>query len=429
MLNFLRRGNAGTSPAVAKPVQAEPPVTEERARIGETVQSSDPNAALFLFGAGSEITGEVVTIDSAMAVPAIWAAVTFLSDTLASVPIKVYEKTDSGRVPLSDHPATIAFNHAANDELDAFAWRRSFWQGVLTAGRGLSYLQSKPIGDLDQIWPLDPMQTRVSRRNRRTSYHHSEMGQAQTYRAGEVLDLAFMPGLDNLSARSPILTHSPTIALAQAVTKYGSRFFANGGIPPFVVKGPMKTAASAERAANDVARATRDAANGMSNAVGVPDGHDLVPLGIDPEKMQMIDVKRFLIEEFARIYSLPPAFLQDLTHGTFSNTEQQGMHLVQFGLARWANGLEKQANLKLFGRGNTKFYLEHNLEGLQRGDLKSRAEAIGHKINTGQWAPNEGRAVDNLEPKDGGDSLLVQGAMVRVEDMGPAEPNKGSEND
>jgi phage portal protein BeeE len=45
--------------------------------------------------------------------------------------------------------------------------------------------------------------------------------------------------------------------------------------------------------------------------------------------MQLIELQRFSIEQVARIYSLPPVFLQDLTHGTFSNTEQQDLAFRQ----------------------------------------------------------------------------------------------------
>lgn len=407
-------------PADAEPVQAvvpAEPAQEARARIGQQVLSSSPQLGIEIFGLQSNGSSETVTIESALGVPAVWAAVNFLSDTLASLPIKAYERTDKGARAMPEDEITDLFNHAASDEMDAFAWRRGFWQDVFTAGRHVSFIEGAAKGTPKNLWPLEIARTRVRRSNGRTFYNYDDYGRPRPYAAADVLDLSFMPGADRLGSRSPIYTHAATIGLAQAVARYGTRFFDNGGVPPFAVSGPLKTPGGVERAGDQLTEAVVAAAQKGGNAIALPEGHTLTPIGADPERSQMVDTRRFLIEEIARIYGLPPVFLQDLTHGTFSNTEQQDLQLVKHCIARWANAKEKQANLKIYGRGNRQFYLEHNLEGLMRGDLKSRAEAIAQKINSGQVTLNEARALDNRPELPGGNSLLVQGAMVPAESL------------
>ena len=83
-------------------------------------------------------------------------------------------------------------------------------------------------------------------------------------------------------------------------------------------------------------------------------------------------------------------------------------------IGQWAKAFEDEANLKLFGRGKSGRYVEHNLDGLMRGDFKSRIEGIARAIQTAQLTPNEGRALEN-RPKHknpAADELLVQGATV-----------------
>ena len=70
-------------------------------------------------------------------------------------------------------------------------------------------------------------------------------------------------------------------------------------------------------------------------------------------------------------------------------------------------------NLKLFGRG-AKFYVEHNLDGLMRGDFQTRMAGLAQGIQNALLTPNEGRALDNRPPLDGGDDLLIQGATVPI---------------
>jgi HK97 family phage portal protein len=147
--------------------------------------------------------------------------------------------------------------------------------------------------------------------------------------------------------------------------------------------------------------------------MALPLGHELKSVGFNPEQMQLVEIKRFLVEEIARIYSLPPTFLQDLTHGTFSNTEQQDLHFVKHTLSRWVRQFEQELTLKLFGR-NSGVEVKIELDGLLRGDVKTRMEAHATAIQNAIRTPNEVRELEDLNPKDGGDSLMVQGATVPI---------------
>ena len=73
-------------------------------------------------------------------------------------------------------------------------------------------------------------------------------------------------------------------------------------------------------------------------------------LGFRQSKCNCWNLQQFCIEQIARIYSLPPVFLQDLSDGTYSNTEQQDLHFVKHTLRRWIEQSEQEMNLKLFGR-------------------------------------------------------------------------------
>ena len=409
-LNWKRPSVTRGAPAVADH-QAEV-MPEARASTSGTILQSDPGLVAFFAGA-TAVGREGVTVETALRVPAFGAAVSFLSRTLASIPLKVYAKTDGGREARPADPVAKLLGRAATDELSAFDFRRGFWQDVFTIGRGLAFIERNGAGVPINLWPLEVSKTTVERRNGRTVYHYRErLGARVTYAASEVLDICFMPGADRLSARSPVYNNAETIGLAQAITRYGARFFDNGGIPPFTITGPIKTPGGVARAASDLTAAVKKLAAEGGNALTIPEGHTLKELGIDPEKMQMVDTKRFMVEEIARIFGLPPVFLQDLTHGTFSNTEQQDLHLVKHLVVQWCEAFEGEANLKIWGREGGSVYAEHVLDGLMRGDLKSRTEANAKRINTGQMTINEVRETENRPPVEGGDTPLVQGAMI-----------------
>ena len=80
---------------------------------------------------------------------------------------------------------------------------------------------------------------------------------------------------------------------------------------------------------------------GVMSDVPLPDGIELRSVGFSPEQMQLLELQQFCIEQIARIYSLPPVFIQDLSDGTYSNVEQQDLHFVKHTLRRWIEQTEQ----------------------------------------------------------------------------------------
>lgn len=140
--------------------------------------------------------------------------------------------------------------------------------------------------------------------------------------------------------------------------------------------------------------------------------------------MQLIELQRFSIEQIARIYSLPPAFLQDLTNGTFSNTEQQDLQFVKHTLKRWIEQTEQQMNLKLFGR-TSRTYVEFNVDGLLRGDIKTRMEAHAHAIQNGIYTPAHAAKKENAPHHEEADQIMIQGGTVPI----GSQPMEGGSDD
>jgi HK97 family phage portal protein len=393
--------------------------------IGQEARSfKDPTAKnstkdfLSVMGWGdfAAAAGVTVNVDTAMGVPAIWAAVNFIGGTLAGLPLHVYRKTDAGRERVTEgFGATI--NTAVNDEMSSFEWRKYMFEQVLTGGRSITYIERDEGGNVRNLHPIDPNGVLVERKVTSQGFP------AKTYRynqrifkARDIIDLTFMVKANQLDPRGPIATNKDAIGMAIAASQYGAKAFQSGGIPPAVLQGPFQSGAAASRASEDVAAATAKLAKEGRPIMALPLGHELKSVGFSPEQMQLIELQRFSIEQIARIYSLPPIFLQDLTRSTFTNSEQQDLHFVKHTLKRWIEQAEQEMNLKLFGRGADQ-YVEFNVDGLLRGDFKTRMEAHATSIQNGIRTPNEVRDLENMSARDEGDDLMIQGATVPIKNQ------------
>lgn len=400
-----------------KKAAAEPRASIEDPKVPITSQS-----IIALLGAGgTSAAGVTVTLENALGVPAIWAAVNFISGTIAGLPLHVYRKTEGGREKVSGGLSSI-LHDAVNDECSSFEWRKYSFERVLTGGRSLTFIERNVAGRIINLWPMNPAEVTVKRKAGRKVYVLQQGGKTTTYAAAEIIDIPFMLDADLLTARSPLLSNKDTVGLAIAATHYGSKFFNNGGVPPFVMTGNFQTGAGLKRASEDLEQAVQESAKEGRLALTLPAGHEIKSIGVDPEKSQLVELKRFLIEEVARIYSLPPNFLQDLSHGTFSNTEQQDLHLVKHTMKRWVEQVEQEMNLKLFGRNSNNQYVEFNLDGLLRGDFKTRMDGYATAIQNGVLKPNEARRQENRPDDPAGDVLLIQGATVPLGSQPLANP-------
>lgn len=391
------------------------PIREERASFTQNASAQD---LIQFFGIDGRALPSVTT-DNALQVPAVWAAVSFLSRTLAAVPLHVYRQSGEDSVRVKGGLATL-IHEAPNEETTSFKLRQYFWQQVFTGGRGLIWIErSGP--NIVGLWTMDPTKTKITRDKGKTTY---QMGDLPAYPARDVIDVPFMLKADGLAHYGPIAQGQKAIQLAIAMNDYGSSFFAGGGIPPLAIKGPMPAGKEAMKRAQEQIQQSIEASRESNVPItNLPPGYELTPIGFDPDKGQMTEGRRFQIEEIARLYNLPPVFLQDLTHGTFSNTEQQDLHLVKHLVAQWAQSLEEEMNLKLFGQRNGGRFVEHNLDGLLRGDFATRMDGLSKAIQNGILTPNEARKLDNRPALPNGDDLLIQGATVPL-----GQQNMGNTN-
>ncbi len=377
-----------------------------------TVPVSSENFLTF-FGMGAAKLPRV-TIGNALTVPAVLCAVAFLSRTLAALPLHAYRRTNDSSLKLTGKLQTIIHENP-NDQMDSFKFRQYFWQQVFTGGRGLAWIErsSASGASFEHLWPMDPARTAIRRVGIRGELVYSCDG--IDYPAADVIDVPFMLRSNMTGHHGPIALATKAIQLALAMNDYAATFFAGGGIPPLSLEGPLPAGKEAmARAMADIHRSVEEAKVADKPVFPIPPGYKLNPVGFDPAKGQMTEARRFQNEEFARVWQLPLAFLQDLTKGTFNNVEQQDINLVKHLIVHWATALEGEMNLKLFGRMNGNRYVEHNLDGLQRGDFLSRINGLARAIQTAQLTPNEARGIENRPRHDNpaADQLLVQGATV-----------------
>ena len=205
-----------------------------------------------------------------------------------------------------------------------------------------------------------------------------------------------------------------SIGMAIACEEFGAKFFSNGATPggvlehPNTIKDPEKVRES---------WTATFGGSGNSNKIAVlEEGMKYHPISINPNEAQFLETRKFQLNEIARIFRVPPHMIGDLEKSSFSNIEQQSLEFVKYTLEPWVARWEQAIVRRLLTEEEKKtYFVKFNLEGLLRGDYKSRMDGYAVARQNGWMSANDIRQLENLDmipEEDGGNAYLVNGNMI-----------------
>ena len=385
------------------------------------------SGTLFVFGRAN--SGEQVDEKSAMQIATVYACVRLLAESVAQLPLHLYRvKGDDGQEKAKDHPLYRILYREPNPEMTSF----SFWEAVMTHlllwGNAYAQVVRDGKNSILGLYPLLPENVEIDRTEKGELYYiyHAytdevpgETNKDIIFRRDEILHIPGL-GFNGLVGFSPIAMMKNALGTTIAVEKYGSSFFKNNGQPlgvlehPGVLKDPQKI--------RDNWMDTYGGPNNAHKIALLEEGMTYKPISLPPEDSQFLSTREFGVEEICRIFRVPPHMVQDLKRATFSNIEHQAIDYVVHTLDPWLVRIEK-AIVKdlLVEEEKDDYFPKFNVDGLLRGDYKSRMDGYSVGISTGIISPNEARQKENMPPlpeDEGGDYHIVNGTFIRLKDVG-----------
>lgn len=364
-----------------------------------------------------------ITEEGALNLSAVWACVRILSETVGTLPIHLYKRTDKGRERQYAHAChkLLQLPNSFSNRFDLMYHLMiscALWgNGYVRIHRGKD---SRPIR-LQLIHPakVEP----ILNANEELFYRLDN---------GELLpnyELIHLRGLstNGIKGKSPIAVHRDNLSLTMAAQEYGERFFNQGGNMSGVFKYPSTLKPEAyQRLKKDL----------VAQSVGLHNAH--IPLlleggmtyeriSIPPEDAQFIATRKFQKTEIATIYGIPPHMIADLERATNNNIEHQGMEFVTYCLMPYLVRLEEEFNRKLLRYDEfEEYYFLFGLNGLLRGDAKTRSEYYKNMNFVGAMNANEIRSLEDMNAYEGGDEYFVQMNMQTVKNAINGEPKNSA---
>lgn len=363
-------------------------------------------------------SGMRVTPETALASAPVFACVKVLAESVAVLPLLLYQRlVDGSKTRAPEHPLFDVLHRRPNQWQTAF----EFWSMSVShvALRGNAYSQIVPgrRGPVDQLIPLHPDRVRVVREESgRLTYEvrPRATGNDRTTAAAPFVltqDQMFHlrgPFSNGVVGQNPIEIAREPIGLSLAAQEYAARFFQNDATPggvlehPGVGKGAIS--AEAEKTVRDSFVTAQTGVHRHKPAV-LAEGMTYHQIGMTNKDAQFIEARKFSAVDIARIFRVPPHLIGILDRATFSNIEQQAIDFVIYTLSAWLVSIEQAISRDLIVRPDV-FFAEFLVEGLLRGDAKTRSEFYASGIQNGWMTRNEVRMRENLNPLPGLDEPL-----------------------
>ncbi len=378
-------------------------------------QNAVSSAPTFYFGSSG--SGKSVTAQSAVQLTTVYACVRVIAETIASLPFNVYEQTDGGSVKAKDHPLQHLLHDEPNPEMTSFVWRETMLAHLLLWGNSYSQIIRTGRNGIVGLYPLLPDHMAVDRNSKGVLTYTYTTSDGKTVLL-DPDDVLHIPGLgfDGVVGYSPIALEKNAVGLGIAAEEYGSKFFQNGARPSGVLTHP-NTVKDPKRLRESWNAAYGGSANSGKVAV-LEEAMTFTPISMPNNEAQFLETRKFQVAEICRIYRVPPHLVGDLEHATFSNIEHQGISFAVHTIRPWLVRIEQSINRALFSDSEKgRFFVQFNIDGLMRGDYKSRMEGYAIARQNGWMSANDIRELENLNPlpeEEGGSTYLINGNMIPI---------------
>ena len=368
---------------------------------------------------GESWTGKDVDRTTAMGISATWAAVRLLADSVASLPLVFYKRTDKGKEKASGDPLFALLGRKPNPEQTSFSFRETLQHHLLLRGNAYARKVRNGAGRVMELWPLDAEKVHVERSKDSglLRYFYKRNTGDEVLLPEEILHI---PGLgwDGISGYAPLEIAVQEFGHSIAVKEYGSEFFKNDGTPGGYLQLPhrLKDKEAIDRLKKSWGNAHSNW--GTKHSIGVlEDGAEFKQMSLPPEHMQFIASKKLSVTDIARIFRVPPHMIGDLERATFSNIEQQGIDFVVNSLRPWLVRWEQNLNNQIIPEGMQEdYFYEFNVNALLRGDVVARSQAYRTFIEMGVMTQNEVRTLENFNTEAGLDDHWVPLNWQKIED-------------
>jgi len=354
------------------------------------------------FGGNPSASGESVTEDTALKLSVVFSCVKILSETMGTIPLKVFKKTDTGKEPFFNHPLYKILYLQPNPEITSYHWKAMKMSNILLHGNHYCEIQRNRGGRIIALWPLPPNRVKMFRAEDKKIYYRVSINGAEDIDmpANKILHLKGLT-LNGLEGLSVLSAAREAIGLGLAGQNSASVFFKNGSQLTGVLEHPGgKGLGLSNPAAKRIRKSWEETHTGIPQQHRIAlleEGMKFRAISISPQDSQLLESRKFSVVDVSRFFRVPLHKINNLEKATNNNIEHQSLEFVMDSISPYTVNFEQEYQIKIFLPSEFgSIYPKYILKGLLRGDIKTRYEGYNKAKNSGWMSADEIRELEDM---------------------------------
>lgn len=370
----------------------------------------------------------------ALRIETIYTCVKILSETVAKLPLKIYQSDDNDISKATKHYLYPLLKLQPNPFMSAI----DFFKAV-EANRcfGNAYVNIEfdyKNGRIIGLYPIPSEKVTVmvddgNVLNSKTKlwYQVNTGREIVKVMPHEMLHFKGSVTLDGLVGIPTMDYLRGTIENAGSAGKFINQFYKNG----LQTKGLIQYTGTLDDAAKKVFRENFESmSSGLKNSHRVsmlPFGYQFTPMSLSMTDAQFLENTQLTIRQLAAAFGIKMHQLNDLDRATHSNNEQQQQQFYADTMLPILTTYEQEITRKLFLEKEITegYYVRFNPDVILRADFLTRINALDKAVKGSIFTPNEARALENKPPEPGGDMLYANGNIIPITMAGQQYVKKG----
>lgn len=355
--------------------------------------------------------------DAALQISAVFACVEILAQTISTLPLYVYRDKGGVRVPDKMSRLWLLLHESPNRWMTPSEFLSAMVVNRMLRGNAYALIERDSAGEPIALVPLSPDQMEVS---------VVEGGEVYVYyQDGDITALApenviHWKGLGNgFLGLSKLDFMRATTNEAIRAQDNANSLYGKGSKPTGVLQTDSKL--SAEQVAALMTRFQTNMTSSGGGLIIADRGLKYSQMSLSPADAQLLETRRFTIEEICRWFGVPGVLVGTTGQTTWGSGIEQivsGFH--KFTIGPLCKQLEQVLERRL--KNYEPITIEFKMDGLLRTDPASRAAFYSTMSQNGAMTRNEIRRLENLPPVEGGDELTAQSNLVPLRKLGQVQP-------
>lgn len=369
-----------------------------------------------LAGGAASKAGPSVNWKNALRVSVAFSCGRVLAEGLAQIPFKLMQEDGEGSRAAREHPLYRVLARRPNDWMTPFQLRETMMYHAIFAKGGYAVI-NRVGGKVRELLPVMPDRVRVEQLPDASVMYWIKMpdGVERPFPRTSIFHLRG-PSWDGIEGLDVIDLAREALGLALATEETHARFHKNGAKAAGIVsmEGTLNTAGRAALKA-----AFQDASTGANSYKTLvldqsAKFSQMQMTGVDAEHIRTRELQIAEICRFMRVFPQMAGFADKTA--TFASAEQFFIAHVVHSLGPWVERWEQAADRDLLTpkEMDEGYFTKLSVQGLLRGDAKSRAEYYVKMFSIGALNPNQIRALEDLNPYPAGEKYFVPMNMADI---------------